>query len=89
MVNAYHSMVPQVMIVVKALARKRPDETVEALCLVDELADNALTVVVPHLKLIVETCLELSLDKTCGTDLQIKALNIVGLLIQTKKKVRK
>lgn len=91
MVNVYHEMMPHILAVIKALSKKRPDRAVQVFCLVDELADNDMTVVIPHLKQILELCLELCHDKmtTCYPDLQIKALNIIGLLVQTKKKVKK
>lgn len=88
MVNAYHGMIPQVMTIVKCLSKKRFDEAIDSLNLIDELADFAMSVIVPHLKMIIETCLELAVDQTCNSDLQIKALNTVGMLVQSKKKVK-
>lgn len=84
-------MMPHILTVIRALSKKRPDRAVEAFCLIDELADNAMAVVIPHLTQIIQLCLELCHEKmtTCYPDLQIKALNIIGLLVQSKKKVMK
>jgi len=86
MVNAYHSLMPTVLAVVQALASKRPDRAIEAMCLIDELCDEAVVVLVPHLRLVMDMCLQLARNTSHGGDLQIKALNIVGMLVQTKKK---
>ncbi|XP_075230407.1 importin-4-like [Lycorma delicatula] len=86
MVNLYHEAMPRVLEVIKALSRLRPDRAVEAMELLDELLENATTVLVPHLKLAVSVCLELAVDRTVGLDLPIKALSFIGNVIRIKKK---
>ncbi|XP_054274502.1 importin-4-like [Macrosteles quadrilineatus] len=86
MVNTYHALIPTVMAVVQGMAPKRSDHAIEVLCLIDELCDEAVVVLVPHLRLIIETCLQLAHNPSYDNDLQIKALNIVGMLVQSKKK---
>lgn len=88
MVNAYHEMVPKIIVILKILAKKRPDRALKAFALLDQLVENAIVVLVPHLKLIVEMCLELGTDRSIGMDLQIKALSLIGDLVVSKKKVK-
>lgn len=78
---------PRVVDIIKALSKKRPDRALETFALLDELAENAIVVLVPHIKLIVGMCLEFARDKTCNVDIQLRALNLVGDIIRSKKKV--
>lgn len=87
MVNLYHEAMPRVLVIIKALSQKRPDRAVTAMELLDELLENAPSVLVPHLKVSVSLCLELAADRTVGMDLQIKALSFIGDAIRIKKKV--
>lgn len=88
MVNLYHEAMPKVLDVLKALSMKRPDRAVNAMELLDELLENATSILVPHLKATVSVCLDLAIDKSIGMDLQIKALSFIGDVIRVKKKVR-
>lgn len=87
MVNLYYELMPRVVEIIKALSKKRPDRALETFALLDELAENAITVLVPHIKLIVSMCLEFARDKTCSVDIQLRALNLIGDIIRSKKKV--
>lgn len=86
MVNLYYELIPRIVDIIKALAKKRPDRALETFTLLDELAGNAITVLVPHIKLILSMCLEFARDKTCNVDIQLRALNLVGDIIRSKKK---
>lgn len=86
MVNLYHEAMPRVLDIIKALSHKRVDRASLAMDLLDELLENAATVLVPHLKNTVSMCLDLAIDRSVGMEIQIKALGFIGDAIRIKKK---
>jgi hypothetical protein len=44
----------------------------------DDLVENAVAVIVPRIKPLVEVCLEFASNKTLGDDIRVKALHFIG-----------
>ena len=86
MVNVYHEMMPRVMSTVAALSQSHEEKAAESFELLEELCENAVTVVSPHLKNLISMCLTIANNKTLSDDLRVKAISVVGCLTRTKKK---
>lgn len=86
MVNIYHEMMPQVMNTIVALSQSHEEKATESFELLEELCENAVTVISSHLKNIITLSLTIANNKTLGNDLRVKAIGVVGCLARTKKK---
>ncbi|XP_053972274.1 importin-4-like [Hylaeus volcanicus] len=86
MVNAYHQMMPQVMATIQSLTATNEDKAIECFELLDELCENAIAVIAPHVKLLVSMCLAIANNKSLDNALRVKAVVSIGWLARTKKK---
>lgn len=86
LVNVYHQLMPRVMQIVRALCVTDEDKAIEAMELFDDLVESAVAVIVPHIKPLVEMCLEFSSNKNLGEGVRVKALSFISWLTRTKKK---
>ncbi|KAJ4431592.1 hypothetical protein ANN_20191, partial [Periplaneta americana] len=84
--NVYHQLMPRVMQAVRALSVTDEERAVEAMELFDDLVESAIAVIVPHIKPLVEMCLEFASNKTLGDSIRVKALSFIGWITRTKKK---
>ncbi|KAJ8957095.1 hypothetical protein NQ318_007310 [Aromia moschata] len=55
--------------------------------ILEELIEYAVTVVVPHIRLIIDMCLQIASNNSMVKSVQIKAVSVVGWLIRSKGKV--
>ncbi|XP_063239917.1 importin-4-like [Bacillus rossius redtenbacheri] len=86
LVNLYHQLMPCAMDAVRAFARADEDKAVKVMELFDDLVENAVAVVVPHIKPLVEMSLQFAADKDLGDAIRVKALSFIGWITRTKKK---
>lgn len=86
MVNAYHQMMPQVMTTIQSLTTTNEDKAIECFELLDELCENAIAVIAPHVKSLVSMCLVIAGNKALDDALRVKAVGFIGWLARTKKK---
>ncbi|XP_015586290.1 importin-4 [Cephus cinctus] len=86
MVNAYHQMMPQVMNTIQALIVANEYQAVEAFELLDELCENAVAVISPHIKPLIGMCLAIAGNKSLDDALRVKAVDFIGWLTRSKKK---
>ncbi|XP_076248556.1 importin-4 [Calliopsis andreniformis] len=86
MVNAYQQMMPQVMATIQSLVTTNEDRAVECFELLDELCENAIDVIAPHVKSLVTMSLAIAGNKSLDDDLRVKAVGFIGWLARTKKK---
>ncbi|XP_031846773.1 importin-4 [Nomia melanderi] len=86
MVNAYNQMMPQVMTTIQSLSVSNEDKAMECFELIDELCENAIDVITPHVKLLVSMCLAIAGNKSLDNALRVKAVISIGWLARTKKK---
>ncbi|XP_076649136.1 importin-4 [Halictus rubicundus] len=85
-VNAYQQMMPQIMATIQALTSTNEDKAIECFELIDELCENANSVIAPHVKLLVSMCLAIAGNKSLDNALRVKAVVSIGWLAKTKKK---
>ncbi|XP_060832672.1 importin-4-like [Bombus pascuorum] len=86
MVNAYHQMMPQIMTTIQSLTTSHEDKAIECFELLDELCENAIAVIAPHVKALVTMCLVIAGNKALDDALRVKAVSFIGWLARTKKK---
>jgi len=78
---------PRLMQTVRALVVTDEERAAEAMELFDDLVESAPFVISPRIKPLVDMCLEFASNKSLGDNIRIKALNFIGWLTRTKKKV--
>ena len=86
MVNTYYEMIPRVLRTIEALSQSYEEKAIECFELLEELCENAGTVISAHLKNLVVMCLSIANNKSVGDDLRVKAICVIGCLTRTKKK---
>ncbi|XP_050512029.1 importin-4 [Diabrotica virgifera virgifera] len=87
MINVYHSLLPKILQIINTVAMDDEKKAVDMFELIEELIEYAVSVVAPHLKLIIEMCLQLASNNATPKIVQIKVVGIVGWLIRSKGKV--
>ncbi|XP_048515338.1 importin-4-like isoform X2 [Athalia rosae] len=86
MVNAYHQMMPRIIMTIQALASTNEEHAIDAFELLDELCEKAMDVIAPHVKALVNLCLTFGANKSLDDTLRVKAVGFMGWLAKTKKK---
>ncbi|GFU48669.1 importin-4 [Nephila pilipes] len=84
--NLFQCLVPNVITIIKLLANDDQVKACECLEIFDELVECEVAVLAPHLKSLIEFCLEIATTDKYGDELRIKAINIVAYLVRLKKK---
>ncbi|KAH9499795.1 Importin-4 [Bulinus truncatus] len=80
------NVVPRVLEVVQALASSDEDKACVALEFFDELLESEVAIIVPHLKPLVQYCLQIAKNKDYSDALRVKAMSFVSSLVRLKKK---
>ncbi|CAL1538181.1 unnamed protein product [Lymnaea stagnalis] len=80
------NVVPRVLEVVQALALVDEDKACVALEFFDELLESEVAIIVPHLKPLVQYCLQMAKKTDLSDALRVKALSFVASLVRLKKK---
>jgi hypothetical protein len=78
---------PRLMQSIRALLVTDEERAVEAMEIFDNLVEGVVVVIAPHIKPLVEMCLEFASNKTLGDGIRVKALSFIGWLTRNKKKV--
>lgn len=63
-----------------------PDKFINAFEILENLADENSKVLTPHLKLIIEFCIELSKNNDADEAVRVKAITFIGWLVRMRKK---
>ncbi|GBO09355.1 Importin-4 [Araneus ventricosus] len=84
--NLFQSLIPNVITVIKLIANDNQVKACECLEIFDELVESEVAVLAPHLKSLIDLCLEIAASNAYGDELRVKAVNIVAYLIRLKKK---
>ncbi|XP_030751473.1 importin-4-like [Sitophilus oryzae] len=87
MINVYHQSLPRILEIITSFAAEDEKRACDLFEILEELIEFAITVVAPHVKLIVEMCLQLGSNSSVPTSAQIKAISVVGWIIRSKGKV--
>nr|CAD7264449.1 unnamed protein product [Timema shepardi] len=84
--NLFTQLMPRVMEAVRALVQTDEDKAVEVMELFDDLVESVISVIVPHIKPLVEMCLMFAANKDLGDPIRVKALGFIGWIARSKKK---
>ncbi|CAG2058168.1 unnamed protein product [Timema podura] len=84
--NLFTQLMPRVMDAVRALVQMDEDKAVEVMELFDDLVESVISVIVPHIKPLVEMCLMFAANKDLGDPIRVKALGFIGWIARSKKK---
>ncbi|RUS88757.1 hypothetical protein EGW08_003474 [Elysia chlorotica] len=80
------NVVPKVLEVVQVLTTVDEDKACVALEFFDELLESEVAIIVPHLKPLVQYCLQIASNKDYTDPLRVKAMSFVASLVRLKKK---
>lgn len=69
------------------MAHSNTKYAAESLDILDELLDSAVTVLVPHIKTVIELCLVLASEKDMDEGIKIKTITFIGWFTRNKKKM--
>ncbi|XP_018577628.1 importin-4 [Anoplophora glabripennis] len=87
MINVYHSLMPRILEIINNMSVEDEKRSCDMFEILEELIEYAVTVVVPHVRLIIEMCLQIGSNNSMPKSVQIKAVSVVGWLIRSKGKV--
>lgn len=87
MINVYHGLLPKVLQIINAFVDHDEKKACELFEIIEDLIEYAVNVIVPHVRVIVELCLQVGSNNQRDTSVQIKAIGVVGWLIRSKSKV--
>nr|XP_006824744.1 PREDICTED: importin-4-like [Saccoglossus kowalevskii] len=85
-VPIFRPLIPKVLLVIRDLIIQDEDHACEAMELFDELVECEVSIVVPHIKILVEFCLEVAANADLGDNIRVKALSFISWLTRLKKK---
>ncbi|KAJ7385022.1 Importin 4 [Desmophyllum pertusum] len=79
-------LIPKVVGFINQILTIDEDKACDAMEIFDELVESEVSIVTPHLKTLVEFCLQIASNSSCGDNLRIKALYFVSWLARIKPK---
>lgn len=87
-VHTYASMMPLIMATVQALSETDHDTLIKVQCfdLLDDLCENMIVVITPHVKPLVQMCLTIIANKCVDEVLKVRVICFIGWLARLKKK---
>ena len=85
-VNMFSQLIPLVLQKIEALAATDQDKALTAIDIFDELIESEVTIVVPHIKPMVELCIRLTQNENLEDSLRVKSITFLGRLTKLKKK---
>ncbi|RMX51322.1 hypothetical protein pdam_00004673, partial [Pocillopora damicornis] len=80
-------LIPKVVGYINQILAIDEDKACDAMEIFDELVESEVSIVTPHLKTLVEFCLQIASNSSYGNNLRIKALHFVSWLARIKPKV--
>lgn len=82
----YRDSIPYVLKALSGFAVKDTDQFINAFDILENLADENSKVLTPHLKLVIDFCMEIGKNKELEDPVRVKALTFIGWLIRLRKK---
>ncbi|ESO82779.1 hypothetical protein LOTGIDRAFT_229803 [Lottia gigantea] len=77
--------IPQILLVIQELIKVDEEEACECMELFDELLESEVGVLVPHVKTVVDFCLQIAAQPTLGDAIRVKAMSFIASLTRLKK----
>lgn len=88
--HTYASMMPLIMVTIQTLSEADHDTVTKVQCfdLLDELCENMIVVITPHVKPLVQMCLTIIANKNIDENflLKVRVICFIGWLARLKKK---
>ncbi|XP_050458039.1 importin-4-like [Cataglyphis hispanica] len=86
-INTYVNMMPRVIATIQALTEAYlEDMAIESFELLDELCENMVAVITPHVKSLVNMCLVIIANESLDYLIKVRAISFIGWLARIKKK---
>ncbi|XP_058459811.1 importin-4-like [Malaya genurostris] len=85
--NTYQASIPYVVKALVGFARQDTFKFIEAFDILENLADESSRILTPHLKLLIEFCLEVAKMNDLEDSVRVKAITYIGWLVRSKKKM--
>lgn len=85
-ITTYVNMMPRVMATIQALTEAHEYMAVESFELLDELCENVIAVITPHVKSLVNMCLAIVANESLDYLIKVRAISFIGWLARIKKK---
>lgn len=85
-INTYVNMMPRVMVTIQSLTQAYEDMAIQSFELLDELCENVIAVITPHVKSLVNMCLEIIAKESLDHLIKVRAISFIGWLARIKKK---
>ncbi|XP_027206682.2 importin-4 [Penaeus vannamei] len=82
----FQALLPKVLEAVKALLTQDEDQAAEAMELFDVLAECEVALLVPHLRPVIQLCLDVTSNAALGESVRVKAITFLGYITRLKKK---
>jgi len=77
---------PRVMVTIQSLTQAYEDMAIQSFELLDELCENVIAVITPHVKSLVNMCLEIIAKESLDHLIKVRAISFIGWLARIKKK---
>lgn len=81
-------MLPACLQALRFLAERDPAKCIVAMEFLDDLAESAPAIIVPHMQFVVELSLQFASNQQLQSELRVKATSIIGWLVRIKRKVK-
>ena len=86
--HIYSTSVPYIVKALMSFARlDDSDQFIEAFDILENLADDVPKLLTPHVKLLIDFCLEMSKNREFDDAIRVKTITYVGWIVRLKKKV--
>ncbi|XP_055534571.1 importin-4-like [Wyeomyia smithii] len=85
--NTYQASIPYVVKALAGFAQQDSFKFIEAFDILENLADESSRILTPHLKLLIEFCLEIAKKSDLEDSVRVKAITYIGWLVRSKKKM--
>ncbi|XP_041375551.1 importin-4-like [Gigantopelta aegis] len=76
----------RILEVIQPLLIQNEDKACEALGLFDELLESEVSILLPHIRTVVDFCLQVTANSDYGDAVRVKAMSIISTLVKLKKK---
>ncbi|XP_029160680.1 importin-4-like [Nylanderia fulva] len=87
LIHIYVNLMPRIMVTIQTLTEAHhEDMAVQSFELLDELCENVIAVITPHVKSLVNMCLAIVANKSVDSLVKVRAINFIGWLARIKKK---
>lgn len=85
--NTYQNAVPYIVKSLQGFAHQHPEKFNDAFDILDILTENAVKLITPNLKLLIEFCLGVAHTNEMDDSVRVKCVAYIGYLVRLKKKL--